>query len=235
MDGSHVALAFLVVAGLSIVAFSMRILDQKGVVAAWILGMTVSLFGDLVWLIPMAVFTGTGFAATRYGKSVKQQFMPEASLRGWRNVVANGATAGAIALLHPVLPMPASYGYVTALAAVAADTWASEIGALSRNARSILPPFSKGARGPNGMVSALGQLAAVAGAALVAVAGFWALQLDWQWIWIPILAGFTGSQLDSLLGATLEERGMIGNSTVNFVASLLPSLAVLVALSLAWT
>lgn len=229
----------MVVSGLSLVAFSMRILDSAGAMAAWILGLVVSLSGGILWLIPMAVFTGSSYLATRYGRAQKQLFAPEESERSVANVFANGLAPAIAAIAAWFVNMEAaSLAYIAALAATTADTWASEIGMLSKNARRVLPPFEPGTRGENGMVSALGQTAALAGALLVSVAGFWALNLNWNLLAIPLVAGFMGSQIDSVLGLLFERSatrpGVLGNSSVNLISSVLPTLIVLVIAALVW-
>jgi uncharacterized protein (TIGR00297 family) len=239
VDGSQAFIAITVVSGLSLVAFSMRILDAAGAIAAWILGLIVSVSGGILWLIPMAVFTGSSYVATRYGRAQKQQFAPEESERSAQNVFANGFAPAIAALATWFVNMEAAaLAYVAALAATTADTWASEIGILSKQARQVLPPFQPGNRGENGMVSALGQTAALSGALLVSVAGFWALDMQWNLLAIPLLAGFMGSQIDSVLGLLFERNvnrpGVLGNSSVNLISSLLPTIVVLVVAAFVW-
>ena len=63
-----------------------------------------------------------------------------------------------------------------------------------------------------------GTLIGAAGAALIAfiylLGGFTIAGL------IIVVAGVTGNLADSILGATLERRGIIGNNTVNFLNTL---------------
>jgi len=57
--------------------------------------------------------------------------------------------------------------------------------------------------------------------------------LPLRWAWVPLVGGFLGCQLDSLLGATLERgagrAGPLSKQDVNFLASAVPAFVVLLA------
>jgi uncharacterized protein (TIGR00297 family) len=223
----------LALGGLATFAYAVRALDLWGSIASFLLGLVVAVVGDIRWMLLMVLFTGLGFAATRigYASKAKRRVAEEAEgERGVRNVLGNGAAAGLMALAALAEPhlthLAVQLAFTTALAAVAADT-------LAPRARSVLPPFPAVRVGDNGGVSWAGQAAAVLGACLIAAASVVLVGVPMAWAWVPALAGFLGCQVDSLLGATLEgERsrpGPLGKQDVNFLASLLPSLAVLLA------
>jgi uncharacterized membrane protein len=54
---------------------------------------------------------------------------------------------------------------------------------------------------------------------LVAAVGMWALKLQPLQAAIALIAGICGLFFDSLLGATVERRGWIGNDLVNFTST----------------
>ena len=138
-----------------------------------------------------------------------------------RQVLANGGVAALAAALGS---WPAFAG---ALAAATSDTWATEIGGLSRTpprlitTRQMVPP------GTSGGMTALGTVGGVAGAALMAgLAAF----LDTSRPWAAVAAaGIGGMLIDSLIGATLQgdERGVrldrgfawLDNDAVNLAAT----------------
>jgi len=78
----------------------------------------------------------------------------------------------------------------------------------------------------NGGFSPNGQLAALSGSLLIALiatglgllVGADALTSPVEFILSVTLIGFIGCQIDSLLGALLENRGYIGKGTVNTLA-----------------
>ena len=69
-----------------------------------------------------------------------------------------------------------------------------------------------------------GLLAAVMIAALAGGCG-WISRSD---VSVVAAAGFLGTIIDSLLGATLERRGMIDNNGVNFISTIAASLVAFV-------
>jgi uncharacterized protein (TIGR00297 family) len=129
-------------------------------------------------------------------------------------VLANGGVAGSFVVMHSVFPDAAWpwVGFEGALAAANADTWATELGVLSRSAPKLITTGQPVEQGTSGGVTALGSLASLSGAAVIALLSV----LFWQgsftappsdtpaWVvWIT-LAGMAGSLFDSFLGATLQ-------------------------------
>jgi uncharacterized protein (TIGR00297 family) len=124
--------------------------------------------------------------------------------------------------------------FVTAIAAAAADTAASELGVMSRNPVLITRPTLIVAPGTNGGISTRGQGYALLAATYTLVLG-WLLfaistvyaeggrEVEWlathSWL-LPLgaIMGFMSCQVDSLLGATLENRGYLSKNDVNFVS-----------------
>ncbi len=124
--------------------------------------------------------------------------------RNARQVLANGGVAAAAALAGS---WPAAAG---AIAAAAADTWATEIGSFSPVPPRLVTTWEPVTRGASGGITALGTAGGVAGA--VAIAAL-ALVLDPRRILkdsvtaamvLVTLAGIAGTLADSLLGATLQ-------------------------------
>lgn len=242
MDEPWLLVTLLALAGLSILSYALRALDLLGAVASFFLGLEIALLGGVGWLAVMTVFPVVGVLATRVGhrtKQLRRVAEGQDGERGVGNVLGNGLAAALAALallLDPLVPaQAAALAFATALAAVTADTLASELGVLAQNARSILPPFARAPAGTNGAVSLVGQLAAACGAILIAVAAGWLLDLG-TLAWVPAVFGFLGCQLDSVLGATLERdevrTGPLTKQDVNFLAGAIPAFVVLVVATL---
>jgi len=53
--------------------------------------------------------------------------------------------------------------------------------------------------------------------------------VEWRWTPVIAFAGIGGMFLDSLLGATWENAGKIGNDTVNFVSTVFAADVALIA------
>jgi len=73
--------------------------------------------------------------------------------------------------------------------------------------------------GRDGAISLAGSLAGVVVAAVIAYAGMWALGGGWRLFTVSCAGGVFGLFFDSLLGATLEERGLLNNDAVNFLST----------------
>ena len=97
-----------------------------------------------------------------------------------------------------------SVAALAALAASAADTWATEIGTLFGGAPRSLLTLRRVPPGTSGAVSVAGTLAMVAGALFIASAAQAFSLIDD--LAVVAIAGTAGAITDSLLGATLQER-----------------------------
>ncbi|MCA1812010.1 MAG: DUF92 domain-containing protein [Halobacteriales archaeon] len=228
----------LALLGLAMLGYAVGALDLLGSVASFFLGLLIALLGGLSWLFLMVAFTGLGVAATRLGyarKKARRLAEGEAGERGVANVMGNGAAAGIAVLANQIPQVPhlaVQLAFATAVAAVTADTLASEVGSLANRVRSILPPFRPMAVGSNGGVSLAGHLSALAGAAAIAALAVPLVEVPWRWAWAPLVGGFLGCQLDSVLGATLERDtgrpGPLTKQDVNFLAGAVPAFLILV-------
>ncbi|HET8678616.1 MAG TPA: DUF92 domain-containing protein, partial [bacterium] len=95
--------------------------------------------------------------------------------------------------------LPAAF--LGALAASAADTWATELGMLSRHPPRLFTTGEYVPAGTSGAVSMVGSIAGVAGAILIAAIGAHGQAHIFTAAWI---AGVLAMFFDSLLGATLQ-------------------------------
>jgi uncharacterized protein (TIGR00297 family) len=122
---------------------------------------------------------------------------------------------------------------MAALAEAAADTSASECGeALSARA-FLITSMTQVRAGTDGGISLPGTLAGIAAAAIVAAVAAQTGVIPWAAMVLVAGAGIVGMLVDSLLGATLERRGLIGNHGVNFAGTMLAAtMALLLALNL---
>lgn len=211
--------------GIAALAYRAHALDRSGAIAAGVLGTIVFGLGGVAWALVLLSFFITASLLSKIFKrrkgTVAEDFA-KGSRRDAGQVAANGGVSGVIALVyfiislinpqHPLLPA-LWVGFASSLAAANADTWATELGILTRNQPLSLRTFQGVPKGTSGAVSWLGTLSTLAGAAVVAVvtvltglAG-WApaggLSLGWQFILIS-LAGLAGALVDSFLGAWVQ-------------------------------
>jgi uncharacterized protein (TIGR00297 family) len=83
----------------------------------------------------------------------------------------------------------------------------------------MLTTLRRIATGTDGAISLTGTLAGIAAAALIAATGAPALGMSFAECLVAFAAGVAGLFFDSLLGATVERRGWIGNDLVNFTST----------------
>jgi uncharacterized protein (TIGR00297 family) len=222
--GTGLILALIIAAA----AWRARSLSVQGAAAAALLGTVIFGLGGLSWAILLLAFFISSSALSRLFRKRKRALdekFSKGSQRDAGQVAANGGIAGLFVLLQVILPGATGWAwaaFAAALASANADTWATELGVLSRAAPRSIASGKIVERGTSGGITLFGTLAALAGSALIALFGvlFWHEQVFGiptglpaalltpseriAWFAILTLAGLAGSLVDSLLGATLQ-------------------------------
>lgn len=178
--------------------------------------------GAFVALLTVFLLT---WIATRIGYSRKQHLgTAEAGTgRDALQVLANlGASAGCAVLYATLRPDPRLLiAMSAALAEAAADTVSSEIGQALGGAPRLITTWRKVAPGTDGAITVAGTLAGAAAAAVVASVCVLTHIFAWKSLAVCAGAGVAGMFFDSLLGATLERRRVLGNNAVNFASTVI--------------
>lgn len=215
-------LGFLLAALIALAARRARSLSRSGVYGALLIGTIIFGLGGWQWAILLLTFFFSSTALTRAFGRRKRGLSEKFSKGGERDLgqaLGNGGVAAGFVLLHLFFPeqLWPWLGFAGALAAVNADTWATELGVLNPHPPRLITTWKRVERGTSGGVSLYGTLAVLAGAALIALpAAFlaprqplntehWLLNTgNWPLFLTVTLAGLAGSLFDSLLGATLQ-------------------------------
>jgi uncharacterized protein (TIGR00297 family) len=184
----------------ALTAYLRRTLTVDGAVAAALVGCVVFARGGLAAAGALLAFFGSSSALSNLGMRRKQS-LPLAQAKGARRDVWQVLANGGIATLS--IALGARPGFVGALAAASADTWATEVGLLARLQPRLITTWQPVAPGTSGGVTLTGLAATLGGAFTVGLA--WSL-LGGGWRGLPaaIVAGTCGSLTDSWLGATLQ-------------------------------
>jgi len=166
-------------------------------------------------LVAVVVLT---FAATKFGRAKKEARGLAEERRGRRasQVAANLGVAAIFAAAGGF------GGAVAALAEATADTVSSEIGQAVGGQAVLLTTRRPVTAGTDGGVSLAGTVAGVLGAAVIVGIGGW--HHAWPEKTAVMIAACAGLFFDSLLGATAERRGWIGNDVVNLASTLFSAL-----------
>jgi uncharacterized protein (TIGR00297 family) len=158
------------------------------------------------------------FAVTRFGRGRKEQMGVGEAKRGRRaaQVIANLGVAGLCGgALSPVL----FAACLAALAEATADTVSSEIGQALGGRTLLITSWSEVPAGPNGGISIAGTTLGAAAAGVVVLVTAVTGVLPWEIGMVVLGAAIAGLLFDSLLGATVERRGWLGNDLVNFCST----------------
>lgn len=238
-DALSVAIIITLCLVLALLSYILGMLTASGSISAFVVGLIIGIFGSITWLIVLIVFAVLGFVVTRYKiqLKIKKGFQEgRKGERNYRNVLANGLIPALIALFSWMAgieqeAIPAIL-FLTAVSVAASDTVASELGILSSNTR-LITTFERVAPGTNGGVSPYGTTWALLGAIGASIFGWLVLfpdQLIDARILIPMVVGFVGCNVDSLIGATLEQRGYVGKLGTNMISMATGSLIALLIL-----
>lgn len=186
----------------------MRALSWTGAIAAFVVGAAAVAAGWSWAALLIAYFVAaTALSKFREGEKAKRigSIVDKGDERDATQVFANGGIFVAAAIAELITHSPAWYAIgIGALAASAADTWATEVGTLAGGEPVSIISGRRVAAGTSGGITLTGSLAGVAGSLFVASGAVLA-----QWpvtFTAAALGGIAGALSDSLLGATLQSR-----------------------------
>jgi len=204
---------------IALLAFKGDALSISGTIAAMLLGAVVYWFGGWVWFLLLSAFFLSSSWFTHYKEKEKETVCKEFAKPGPRDllqVLANGALPSLIAVGHYFYPLGDLFVlFAGIIAAVNADTWATEVGILSKSRPRLFIGWKKVAVGTSGAVSAMGTAYAFLGSLFIAVAaialkvmdkGFAAVGLNSIVVFVAAVSvgGLVGTLVDSLMGATVQ-------------------------------
>lgn len=221
--------------GLGLVGWKLvsKLLTTAGLVHAFILGvLTWATLGWAGYTVVLFYFL-VGSGATRIGKAQKEAegiAEKRGGARGPENVWGSAAagTLCAIATLftplayHPILLL----GYVASFSTKLSDTSASEVGKAFGQRTFLITTLRPVPRGTEGAVSLEGTVAGIVASILLALLG-WAVGLisPLGIVWCAI-AAFIATNIESLIGATLQSRfTWLTNEVVNGINTAIGAVA----------
>ena len=219
-----------------------KLLTRMGYLHAWVLGVIV--WGSLGWrgyLIVLFYFL-VGSTVTRIGLARKEAegiAEKRAGVRGPENVWGS-ALAGAIcAILSLFVASPWDYllilAYVASFSTKLADTTASEVGKAYGKTTYLITNFKSVPRGTEGAVSLEGTLAGLLAATAISLLAWGIGAIDLLAVLWCVIAAFIATNIESLIGATLQTRFLwLTNELVNVINTVIGAI-VAIMLSLLWS
>jgi uncharacterized protein (TIGR00297 family) len=204
-------------------AYWKKALSASGAAAAVGVGTCLYALGSLVWYGLMIGFFVSSTLLTKWKKQMKREAEAKYQKSGRRDagqVLANGGAGTLLCIFYSVQPSWTWLlaAYVGVMATVTADTWATEVGGLSKGLPRSILTWRKVAKGTSGGVSTMGWLASAAGGCFIGVlVCLFAVWEDYQVSWLSLeglgpivfigmsaVAGWIGANVDSVLGATVQ-------------------------------
>ncbi len=205
--------AILLPLAIGLLAMAGGSLSAEGVVSGVLLGYILVLSQGIEWFYMLLLFFLIGESATKYKHRLKALKKLHQKRRKSKHVIANGGVAALMALLGGPAGL---YGFLGALSAAVTDTISSEIGVLSKKEPVMITSLKTVPPGTNGGISLLGTISG-------AVAAIVFSGVSWMFFGVSmvpiVLAGLAGCFADSVFGALVENRGIVGNSSTNLVAT----------------
>ncbi|UYZ20769.1 DUF92 domain-containing protein [Mesobacillus jeotgali] len=185
-----------------------KFLKPSGAFAAFLTGLLIWAGFELKGLILLGVFFLTSSLLSRYKSKVKEhlgEIHEKGSARDWAQVAANGGTAALAGLANFISPDPVWLIVLAiSIASANADTWASELGVLSKQQPVSIKSFKRVPRGTSGAISGFGTAATAAGSLVIALTAGYLFGMGSGGVFLVFLFGLAGSLLDTLLGAYLQ-------------------------------
>jgi len=188
-------------------AYSARSLSRSGMLSAIIMGTGFILFGEPLWFILLIMFFVSSTIWSKWkkhsaAKRHAEQVYEKGGQRDAGQVWANGGIGLLLCIIYFFTEQDGLiYAFIGVMAAVTADTWATEIGALSKQPPRSILTLKQVSTGTSGGVTALGLFASLAGGLLIGLTAYAVSSIAFHAIWIGALSGLLGSLADSWIGA----------------------------------
>ncbi len=204
-------LRLLIIAALmlltALISIRHKLLSLSGVIAAVVVGTLVTYIAGLSGLVILLFFfLSSAVISHVVPDTARMKTQKKGSLRDGMQVFANGFPCLVALFLYRFTPYEtvSLIMFSSAVAEAVADTWAGEIGTLSKHDPVSIITFTRTPKGISGGVSLLGTAASLLGAFLVALLAVGCYILPLLSIAIITISGALGALFDSLLGATVQ-------------------------------
>ncbi|MEB3226179.1 MAG: TIGR00297 family protein [Synechococcus sp.] len=233
LNSTLILLAFLV---------PKKLLTPWGYLHAWLLGVLV--WGCLGWQgygVVMFYFL-VGVGVTKIGKNIKEAAgiaEGRGGLRGPENVWGSALVGTICALGTLIAPENIKFllllGYVASFCTKLSDTSASEVGKAYGKRTFLITTFQAVPRGTEGAVSLEGTLAGMVASVAIALVGYGVGLIDLLGIFWCVVAAFVATNIESVIGATIQEKfAVLTNEVVNILNTLVGATVAIALASLYW-
>lgn len=206
-----ILIGFALSTTIAFLAYKKQSLSRDGFFMATLLGTVIYTFGTYITFTSLILFFISSSLITKlHEKKDKKQ----SKGRNYKQVLANSFITALVSLFYflsgNILFLIAAN---ISVAASNSDTWASEIGVLSKGKTYSIVTFKEVEKGISGAISKLGTIASFFGALFIALTFFLTYSImfgitlfGFYCLFIITLGGFVGCMVDSYLGAVMQEK-----------------------------
>jgi uncharacterized protein (TIGR00297 family) len=216
--------AFAVTIVFALLAWGMRGVSARGALAGFLCTFLIVLAAGFAGFATVLVVFALTVFATQFGQHRKFA-AGIAKRKGGRRglqVLANLSAAVIVAVPAIFFPRVAPLLFAAMAAALceaAADTVSSEIGKAVARRSHLITNLQSVAAGTDGGITLQGTLAGIVAAWIVAAVAASMSVISDYWILPAMISGVAGMLFDSVLGATIQRPGKLGNDAVNFIST----------------
>jgi uncharacterized protein (TIGR00297 family) len=210
LNFSFLTVTMLIMALGCIILYRLKILTRMGSLTAYILGFYLTGVLGLNWVVPVILFFITSVAFTKIHDAKARKRTKSDPRNAWQ-VTANIMWAVISSILYLITKNDVFvYLFIVFVAAVTADTWASELGPVFHKRSFSFSDMKMHEAGTTGGISLAGTMAAFAGALMISAVSWYLFFSIWSWPDILLLsfAGLLACFADTFLGAFVEEKIM---------------------------
>ncbi|EFA83091.1 hypothetical protein PPL_03881 [Heterostelium album PN500] len=231
---SRILWALILATAIASRGYKKKSLSNDGAIVAWCIGVVIVVSGWIFAVLMLSFYFSSSYL-TKYKSAIKKKVEEDHRDGGQRNyiqVLSNSLTGATFGLLYLLVATNSTVTYIYSssryleifllcaalghYAACNGDTWASELGVLNKRQPILVTTFKTVPAGTNGGISPIGTLASIVGGTFIGLSYYlccfllnrdWPTQSQLPIVFLGTFAGFFGSLLDSILGATLQYSG----------------------------
>jgi len=207
----HLLITIIIAIFISVISLKAKFLTYGGTIAQFILALLIFGLGGIKWSVPIVTFFFLSSILSKIRKSKNAEvdkYFEKTGQRDHWQVLANGGLAGILVIINWAIPSELLYLiYVSSIAAVCADTWATEIGTMKKTKTVSIRNFKPVEQGRSGGISIPGTIGSVLGAFIIAVSSVSFVGENYFYlVFAVVISGVLGGLTDSFLGDTVQAQ-----------------------------
>ncbi|MBD1378886.1 DUF92 domain-containing protein [Metabacillus arenae] len=210
MNGWDMLVGSLFSLAISYGGYRAHSLTKSGAAAAFFVGCSIFLgFCWIGFLLLGAFFVSSSLLSKfkREKKKSVEQLLAKSDKRDYVQVLANGGVPAVISIFQVMAPSHIWFFlFSISLAAANSDTWASEVGTLSKGNPRMMFTLKQVERGTSGAVSLLGTLAGLSGSFFIAILALIVTDITVLAFVLIMVFGFAGNLIDTIIGGILQVK-----------------------------